>query len=245
MMPKEKAHHDKIFELLTEKDEVTWQSIIYDLVRTEEMDPWDINVSLLTKRYIHALKELKQINFRITGKVILAAAILLKIKSNRLVGRDIEEFDRLFSQIDAEEEELFYDDLVDAIGEKPKQEETLMFKTPQPRKRKVSVYDLIEALDQALEVKRRRVLKTIIPKLLDVPEKKKDISLVILELYSRIKEMFAKKKRALFFSEIVPSNKKEDKVSTFVPLLHLSNDRKVELEQKEAFGEIFVSLHKV
>ena len=87
----QKQHHETILDLLTEKDEVTWQSMIYDLVRTEQMDPWDIDVSKLTKVYIETLKKLQQINFRITGKVVLAAALLLKIKSSRLVGRDIEE----------------------------------------------------------------------------------------------------------------------------------------------------------
>ncbi|HLD43168.1 MAG TPA: segregation/condensation protein A [Candidatus Nanoarchaeia archaeon] len=238
----QKQHHETILDLLTEKDEVTWQSMIYDLVRTEQMDPWDIDVSKLTKVYIETLKKLQQINFRITGKVVLAAALLLKIKSSRLVGRDIEELDRLFSQAEQEEEDFFYEDLVDAVGEKPKQKESLFFKTPQPRQRKVSVYDLIEALEQALEVKRRRVLNTIIPKLLDLPEKKRDITLIILELYAKIKELYSRKKGDLLFSELLPSNKKEDKVLTFVPLLHLTNERKVDLEQKEAFGEIFVKV---
>ena len=101
---------------------------------------------------------------------------------------------------------------------------------------------MIEALEQALEVKRRRVLNTIIPKLLDLPEKKRDITLIILELYAKIKELYSRKKGDLLFSELLPSNKKEDKVLTFVPLLHLTNERKVDLEQKEAFGEIFVKV---
>ena len=218
--------------------------MIYDLVRTEQMDPWDIDVSKLTKKYIETLKRLQEINFRITGKVVLAAALLLKIKSNRLVGRDIEELDRLFSQAEQEEDEFFYEDLVDTIGETPRKKEGLLFKTPQPRQRKVSVYDLIEALEQALEVKRRRVLNTIIPKLLDLPEKTRDITIVILELYAKIKELFSIKKRDLMFSELVRSQKKQDKVFTFIPLLHLTNDRKVDLEQKEPFGEIFVKLLK-
>jgi chromatin segregation and condensation protein Rec8/ScpA/Scc1 (kleisin family) len=42
-------NHEKIFEILFNKDEVTWQSLLYELVKTEQMDPWDINVSMLTK----------------------------------------------------------------------------------------------------------------------------------------------------------------------------------------------------
>lgn len=41
----------------------------------------------------------------------------------------------------------------------------------------------------------------------------------------------------------MPSQKKEDKIFTFIPLLHLTNQRKVNLEQKEHFGEIEIMLN--
>ena len=45
--------HDRIFGLLMSKtDEITWQTIIFDLVKSEQMDPWDIDISLLTQKYI-------------------------------------------------------------------------------------------------------------------------------------------------------------------------------------------------
>ena len=49
--PKE-VSNEKIFQILFEKDDVTWQTIIYELVKSEEIDPWDIDISLLTKKYI-------------------------------------------------------------------------------------------------------------------------------------------------------------------------------------------------
>ena len=73
---------DRIYNMLMQKDEITWQSIIYDLVRTGEMDPWDIDISVLSKRYLETLKTLKEAHFLISGKIVLAAAILLKIKSD-------------------------------------------------------------------------------------------------------------------------------------------------------------------
>ena len=75
--------YEKIFEVIYAKDEVTWQRLLYELVKTEQMDLWDINISLLTKKYIDTIKKLKKLDFRVSGKVLLAAAILLKIKSNR------------------------------------------------------------------------------------------------------------------------------------------------------------------
>ena len=96
-MPEEKATHDKILDIVVQKDEVTWQNMIYELVKHENMNPWDINVSLLAKHYLQMLKKLKELDFRVSGKVVLAAAILLKIKSQKLLSDDKGELDRLMS----------------------------------------------------------------------------------------------------------------------------------------------------
>lgn len=233
---------EKIFQLLFDKDEVTWQSLLYELVKTEQMNPWDVDVSLITKKYIEMIKGLKEHDFRVSGKVLLAAAILLKIKSNRLVGEDLMEFDRLISG--SEEQELL-EDFEEAfekpeLGEKP----TLIPRTPQPRKRKVSIYDLVGALEKALEVKQRRVMHSIPPLNVEIPKKTRDITQVIREVYGRIKSFFFKnQKNKVMFSELVPSDKKEDKIYTFIPLLHLDHQRKIYMEQEEHFGDIGIRLY--
>ncbi len=235
-------NHERIFQILYKEDEVTWQSLLYELVKKEGMNPWDINVSLLTKKYIDTIKKLKELDFRISGKVLLAAAILLKMKSNRLLNEDLSEFDRLLTQ---EEEQLVEElDLEEQhqyqIGERP----VLIPRTPQPRKRKVSIFDLVNALEKALEVKQRRVLNSIPPMSVKIPERKRDITEIIREVYSRIKAFFTiNSQKNLTFSQLVPSQKKEDKIFTFIPLLHLTNQRKVNLEQKEHFGEIEIILN--
>ena len=52
--------HDKVLKILFDKDEITWQSIIYELIKTGDIDPWDVNISLLTKRYIETVKKLEK-----------------------------------------------------------------------------------------------------------------------------------------------------------------------------------------
>jgi len=233
--------HERIFQLLYKEDEVTWQTLLYELIKKEQLDPWDINVSLLTKKYIDTIKKLKELDFRISGKVLLAAAILLKIKSTRLLNEDLSEFDRLLTQseeelieeLDLEEPQRHYDE-----------KHPLIPRTPQPRKRKVSVFDLVKALEKALEVKQRRVMNSIPPMDVKIPEKKRDITQVIREVYIKIKSYFVRNQQnKLTFSQLVPSQTKEDKIYTFIPLLHLTTQRKVDLEQKEHFGEIEIMLN--
>jgi len=140
------SNQDRVFEIIFDKDEVTWQTILYELVRSEQMDPWDIDISLLTRKYIDTIKKLKEMDFALSGKVLLAAAILLKVKSSRLVGEDLNQLDRLFAFNEEAEEEL-YEDAVEpgAISE---EKPYLIPRTPQPRKRKVSIYDLVDALEK-------------------------------------------------------------------------------------------------
>ena len=161
---------ERIFEILYNKDEVTWQALLYELIKKEGMNPWDVNISFLTKKYIETIKKLKELDFRISGKVLLAAAILLNMKSSRLLNEDLSELDRLLA--DPEEDIIdsltFEEPQSYQLGEKP----VLIPRTPQPRKRKVSVFDLVKALEKALEVKQRRVLNSIPPMDVSIPERK-------------------------------------------------------------------------
>src|SRR3990167_7454416 len=236
--------HDRIFNIIFSKaDEITWQTIIYELVKSEQMDPWDIDVSILAQKYIDMLRGLKGHDFRISGKVLLAAAILLKIKSNKLVGEDLSELDRLLIGVEEEIEELGFDETgeIPKLGEIP----SLIPRTPQPRKRKVSIFDLVEALERALEVKKRRLLHSIPPLNMEAPKKKKDITEIIREVYFKIRSFFTGTlKETLTFRKLLPSESREDKVHTFIPLLHLAQQNKIELLQETHFGEISILLKR-
>ena len=50
------------------------------------------------------------------------------------------------------------------------------------------------------------------------------------------------KKEVLNFSQLLETDSKEDKITTFIPLLHLCNQQKIDINQEEAFGEIKITL---
>ncbi|MBW3013598.1 segregation/condensation protein A [Candidatus Woesearchaeota archaeon] len=238
----------QIYSLIFNEDEISWQSLLMELVRSEGMDPWDIDVSKLAHSYIKTVKKLKEANLRISGKVILASAMLLKVKSNRLVKEELEKLDTLFKQ--AEESAEYLDDLEDVNLLEPllngKADENPLYpKTPQPRKRKVSVFDLVEAMEKAMDVRKRRVI-TRLPyarKKIQLPNSV-DISEIIVKVYKDIISFFKNGKKTVTFTELLPAQDKESKVFTFMPLLHLSNERRIDLHQKEHFGEIEIELLK-
>jgi len=234
--------HERIFNILFQEDELTWQNIIYDLVKTEEMNTWDIDISLIAQRFLERLKELKDMDFRISGKIVLASAMLLKMKSTRLLEQDLTKFDSLLS---ASEEEVM--DMLEEISEGHIGEQELPKirpRIPQPRKRKVSVFDLVEALEKALEVENRRKHYIMPEEKVEPPKKTLDIGVVIRDIYDKIVSYLNKSTTKLTFTELIPSESKEDKVFTFIPLLHLDFQRKINLMQKQHFGEISILLNK-
>jgi segregation and condensation protein A len=235
---------EKIFSLLFSEDELTWQNIIYDMIDSNEIDPWDVDIGLLARKFIQRVRMLKEMDFRISGKVILAAAILLKIKSNKLVDEDIAALDFIINSQEAPGD--FLEELGDVEADLGKDGRIRIFpRTPQPRKRKVSVYDLVRALEQALDVESRRKRWIITAPIVEAPKKPRDINLVIADVYNKIIYHFKDETAStLTFSNLIPSDSKEDKVLTFIPLLHLETQRKVDMDQKEHFGEIFISLCK-
>ena len=234
----------KIFDLLLEQEEVSWKTIIYDLVKTEEMDPWDINITLLTKKYIEVIKAMKEHDFRISGKILLAAAILLKLKSTHLIDYDISKLDQLINSTD---EEIIEEELLEGLSgrlDRDKNKYQLIHKNPQARNRKVSIQDLVDALQKAIESKKRLLARTK-PVKFNLPKRNIDILEVIRDVYNKITYYSKKDNEKITFTKLLPPRAgKQEKVHTFIPLLHLENQEKVEMEQQQHFEEIYITLTK-
>jgi segregation and condensation protein A len=227
--------HEFVYDMIFKEDDVTWQSVIYELAREGKIDPWDIDISVLTAEYLQMIKKLKEMNFRLSGKVILAAAVLLKMKADRI---GLEQLYMLMNP--PEEPEDFGDD---AELEKHFTKAELHSRIPLPRKRRVTIFELVDALKKAIDVDERRRQRVIDlnppPRILAV--KRPEIFSKIQAVFSKLKELAQKFKNKLIpFDEIIPSTEKRDIIWTLIPLLHLANQGKIELLQEEAFGKIFI-----
>lgn len=242
---------ERIFDIVFKEDDLTWKEMIYDLVRLENINPWDVNISILAEKFLKMLKELKETNFRVSGKVILAASLLLKLKSDRLVGEDLANFEKLLTEPVIEEmfdeDDNSYEFQQTSLQKYLNDEKKLIPRTPQPRERKVSVFDLVNALEKALDSdivkQRRRILNGIevenIPK---TPEKYFDLGEIMSKLHKHISKLFISPTTKVYFTDLLTEDNKECKVYTFLPLLHLENQKKLEMNQKEHFGEIEVKI---
>ncbi len=241
----------EIYELIMSKD-LTWEGLLRDIVKKEDINPWDIDIGFLADKYREALLKLKSVDFKLSGKFLLASAILLRMKSDRFdvntVTLPMDYFDDFFEEInfDILMEEIKNENLRESFK---KSKVSVDLNLPQKRMKPISIDDLVEALKEAMVVKERREkrkkqLKENLKYHAEI--KTIDITSKIKELYNNIVNFFENLKREeILFNELLPSQDRLDVLWTFVPLLHLNNEGKVELFQKVQFGEIKIRRPKL
>ncbi len=226
-------------------EKLSWQAIIYDLINTEQLDVWDIDISLLSNKFLEKVRELEEANFFVSSKVLLAAALLLRMKSDVLLNVDLPELDNIL--FGSKEESKKY------VQERIELDEDIPFlipRTPLPRFKKVTLSELMAALGDAIKTENRRISKVVIAKQqemetsLSLPKQRINIKDKISGIYQRLREIFLSRETRLAFSEIA-GNTSEEKIATFVPLLHLDSQHKVWLEQEKHFDEIWILLKSI
>ena len=237
----------QLFDMLLKEEEVSWKTLLYDLVRSEQMDPWDINITTLSQKYIKTIKEMQEHDLRISGKIVLAAAILLKMKSSHLLEHGISQLDLLINSTEEDLEEELYEEIEGTSNVRKKMDKyTLIPRNPQARNRKVSVNDLVKALEKAMTSKRKILARTR-PVQFKLPDKGIDIMEVINDIYHKITYYTKKQKsKTLKFSKLLPPRAgKQEKVYTFLPVLHLENQHMIETKQIKPFSEIDIKVLKI
>lgn len=90
--------------ITNENNEVDGIEILVQMARQGKIDPWNIDIIDITDKYLTHLFQSKSQNLRLTGRTLLFASILLKLKSNILEGVELSDFDT------QPEEPEFYDD---------------------------------------------------------------------------------------------------------------------------------------
>lgn len=248
-----KISQEQVYDMLVSR-EVGWQAIIYDLIKTEQLDPWDIDLVLLARKYIERIQQLQEQEigegtFFISSKVLLAAAILLRIKSE-ILHSNIKDIDELLFEKKQKRDEISDGNAVIDFASFSEEEFDILPRTPLPRGRKVTLQELMTALDKAINTEHRRIKKVLASKQLRssidfvLPKKGIDIRQKIRQLYQKIKSFFSlKRKEKMTFTELAGSERKE-RIACFLPLLHLDTQKKINLEQEQPFSEIEIWLRK-
>lgn len=241
----ERVGQEQIHSLLFE-EKLSWQAIIYDLINTEQLNPWDIDLTVLSKKYLEKVRELEEANFFISSKVLFAASLLLRIKSDILLNQDLPTIDDvLFGN---KKNPSHIQERIELDEELPE----LVPRTPMSRPKKVTLQELMSALGKAIKTENRRIKKHIVLKQYEkeaevvMPKSTFNLQDKIRGIYTQLKQIFSdpNNQDELAFSKLLEMSK-EEKVPAFVSLLHLDNQQKVWLEQHKHFDEIWILLKEL
>ncbi len=82
-----------IGENAVQSAEVDGIEILVNMAKQGKIDPWNVDIVEVTDKYLTHLFQSKAQNLRLTGRTLLFAAILLKLKSNVLEGLDVLDFE--------------------------------------------------------------------------------------------------------------------------------------------------------
>ncbi|NJE04946.1 segregation/condensation protein A [Thermococcus sp. M36] len=208
------------------EEEITPVDILLQLVQLGKVDPWNIDIVDLTEKYIERLREMKELDLRVSARAILAASILVRMKSEALLYADEEESE------EQHEERLHVE--VEPLA---------------PPLRRVERYytfdDLLDALMDALEEAEKRKPRKkkrveIEEEVFVVDDFRVDIEKHVYRLHEIVRKMYLETGRPINFWDLVFDPSPKIIARTFLYLLFLSNMGKVELIQEEPFGDIMV-----
>ncbi len=236
--------HDLLFSY-----ELSWKEIILDLIYTEQLDPWDVDIGRLSDSFLAKIDSFEEMDFFVSSQVLLAASLLLRIKTERILSHYMKGVDEiLFDSPEKEEKKSSSFERIELDEEVPE----LILKTPMPRYKRVTLNELIESLSKAIVTENRRIKKTIVNKNalretgISLPKKEVSISRKMKEIHGRLRAHFdanvSHKKVA--YTKFIGEGR-EERLLSFFPLLQLEMNGDVWLEQEGIFDEIHIWIKEV
>jgi segregation and condensation protein A len=242
-LPKTLSHLGIDWNLIDISEFETYEplGILVELAKGGKIDPWDIDIVQLTDSFLGRVEELKKMDLRISSRTLLYSAILLRMKSSRIL------------EVEKKEIKEFDSDFVDELN-LPEPEDFPLPKFPIRRTstRPVTLNELM------LELK--KVEKTISKKnekkalraseqlhlhedihlntgdVLGIAHEEAISSRLVL-IWASLAELFMIQPVVLFSSFLKIS---EDQIMDYLSLLFLASNRKIWLFQNELFGELYI-----
>ncbi len=214
-------------------DQPAWKSILLELVKTEQMDPWDIDICALADKFLEKVGQLEHANLKVPANAILASAILLKMKARALKLRGIDD-EEVTEELSQEDIQMLEDSIPELKGVR------------RFREGKVSLDELVEGIADVLNKTKHKQNSILRSK--EIPEfnvlvGEGSIEERVSDIEQRISER-ADSQGLVTFSQLLNEQTPVEMVYVFIPLLFLMNKGKINAWQEEWFGEIFISIVK-
>ena len=222
----------------------TWKEFLIELVNSNQMNPWEVDLIEIANTYLKRVRELRSMDLRIPANVILASALLLRFKADALSLEDEPEpIEEAIEETHCINEEI----------------PELIVRANQPRRRKLTLEELIKAVDDVMREQSKPIINPAAPRVFTIELQKEGMNELMRKVYSHAIEL-KDAENVLLFSELIsrfhtgtpcpgPGNGHEhglwcygidNAVRHLMPLLHLVQENKLLAWQDNLFGEIFI-----
>ena len=204
----------------------TWREELRLMVEEERLDPWNIDLIEIADKFLVRMRKFQTMDLVLPANLVLAAAILLHLKSEALK----------FEEEQVAEEQVYLEE-----DSAPLEVPVLTLRTRIPPKRRVTLTELMDALEDAFEYQRTREERIHLPEPMSIILPEYNIEERMGALLSRITTL-ADKEGLVLFSSLLQEKTRQEIILTLLPLLHLAQDGKINIFQEKLFGEIFVQI---
>lgn len=209
--------------------------ILVNLAKNGDINPWDIDIVNVTDVFLERIEQMQMMDLRISGRTLLYASILLRMKSTGIIQEEQEDdgFEDLGDDLD------FYD-----VDDYPVPKLPIRRQATRP----VTLQELILELQKAEKVETRRKDRSIRRRLEERSAVTTDEVLGIAheeDILGRVKSLGEKLRHELESREFVKlsdllGEDRSENIMTYVSLLFLATEKKIWLTQRELFGELYV-----
>jgi segregation and condensation protein A len=212
-------------------EQPAWKTILISLVKSEKMDPWNIDVKELAKKYLEKIRSLNDSDLRLPANAILASAILLKFKARALRIPSLEEANEVEWKALMTEEQLLG-------GMMPE-----LLSPNLSREGKVTLDQLVESIEAILDRTKSKVQRERDGRdrpVFNLPFASMNLEDKMKEVFEMVSS-FADETGLARFSTMMKGRSINEVIEFFLALLFLVNDRTLNAWQETLFGDIFIS----
>ena len=205
--------------------------ILVNMAKNGEIDPWNVDIVEVTDKFLRQLEALEKMDLRISGRTLLYASILLRMKSNALV--DVEEPQEI---IDDDYEQFEISDYpVPALPLR------------RTSRRPVTLEELLSELKKAELIEKRRLerfksvkdeRRATLKEVLSIAHDE-DIESRVGKMRNLLDGLFENQQN-IRFSDLVLTLDRSGKVMAYLAILFLATKKEIWLDQEELFGELFI-----
>ena len=232
--------------------------ILVEMVKSEKLDPWNIDIVDVTEKYLQKMIEMKSLNLRVASRTLLFASILCRMQSNVLAGisiddfKDEQEIEPVFDEdgfiVDYPEDDEFIPTSNVVSFEDALQRRTSIRLN---RNRVVTLKDLIKQLEFYEKLEKKASIKSaherakrhvrnysrLTPEEIVSMAQEEYIEESVLKLKDNLEQIFEHEEK-IELNELMVLGL--DKISAYLALLFLSRDTDYELVQDEFYSDLYV-----